>query len=426
MRAFCASIFLFALPIAADHYRALGVARGATADQVKAAYKKLALKHHPDKHKRSATSEERKRSSRTFEAANAAYEVLGDAAMRRQYDYELSNPTAAGAASSGAAAARPQRPLVRVTVLCTLEQLGGWSEAAVSLSSWSSALGAPVTAEVARRLGLPLRLPLPPGARSGDYARHVLPGLGPAGIDVDFELVALPHRRWARRDAELSTTVTLPAWHNWLRRRVWIRGIDGESIVIRERGEAVPPPSRGGADARVPGRGMPLRHAAEEGAPPLSPWTMPRGDLLVRLRLRPVLAEVGRAIGRLSGVAALAAAAPRAAAVARRLPEQTGRLAEEAAARGALAVDWLGVHVLGRARPAARRARAEAARARAEARRRSARRRAAERGATESRAVREERWRRLRAVREERWRRLRAVFDRLGARGRAWWEWAWG
>jgi len=60
----------------ADHYATLGVPRTADASQIKAAYKKLALKNHPDK------GGDPKR----FQAIAAAYSVLSDAAKRRQYD----------------------------------------------------------------------------------------------------------------------------------------------------------------------------------------------------------------------------------------------------------------------------------------------------------------------------------------------------
>ena len=63
-------------------YRALGVKRSATDRQLKSAYRKLALKFHPDKNK-TRTAEER------FKKINAAYEVLSDPARRRDYDLTL-------------------------------------------------------------------------------------------------------------------------------------------------------------------------------------------------------------------------------------------------------------------------------------------------------------------------------------------------
>ncbi len=66
-----------------DHYRVLGVARNATPNDIKSAYRKLVLVHHPDK---SASKE----SADIFHRATSAYEVLGDPERRRHYDTVVS------------------------------------------------------------------------------------------------------------------------------------------------------------------------------------------------------------------------------------------------------------------------------------------------------------------------------------------------
>lgn len=63
-----------------DYYELLGVARDATADQIKKAYRKLAMKYHPDQNQGDATAEAK------FKEVSEAYEVLSDANKRRQYD----------------------------------------------------------------------------------------------------------------------------------------------------------------------------------------------------------------------------------------------------------------------------------------------------------------------------------------------------
>jgi molecular chaperone DnaJ len=62
-----------------DYYKILGVERGATTDQIKQAYRKIAIKHHPDKGG-GAESEAK------FKDASEAYSVLSDSAKRTQYD----------------------------------------------------------------------------------------------------------------------------------------------------------------------------------------------------------------------------------------------------------------------------------------------------------------------------------------------------
>jgi tetratricopeptide (TPR) repeat protein len=68
-----------------DPYELLGVPRDANAATIKAAYRKMALKHHPDKHADS-TEEERARAEEAFRELNLAHSVLADPIMKRQYD----------------------------------------------------------------------------------------------------------------------------------------------------------------------------------------------------------------------------------------------------------------------------------------------------------------------------------------------------
>ena len=63
-----------------DYYEILGVGKSATAEEIKKAYRKVAIQHHPDKNQGNKESEEK------FKEAAEAYEVLSNADKKAQYD----------------------------------------------------------------------------------------------------------------------------------------------------------------------------------------------------------------------------------------------------------------------------------------------------------------------------------------------------
>lgn len=68
-----------------DYYKILGVNKNATQDEIKKAFRKLALKHHPDKNPGDKAAEAK------FKEINEANEVLGDREKRKRYDELGSN-----------------------------------------------------------------------------------------------------------------------------------------------------------------------------------------------------------------------------------------------------------------------------------------------------------------------------------------------
>jgi molecular chaperone DnaJ len=63
-----------------DYYKVLGVDKSASTDEIKTAYRKLAMKYHPDRNPDNKAAEDK------FKEATEAYEVLGDTQKRSQYD----------------------------------------------------------------------------------------------------------------------------------------------------------------------------------------------------------------------------------------------------------------------------------------------------------------------------------------------------
>src|SRR6185437_15585080 len=77
-----------------DFYEVLGLSRGASPEEIKKAYRKLALQHHPDRNPGDKKAEE------SFKELSEAYEILSDPQKRQMYD-QFGHAAMGGGASGG-------------------------------------------------------------------------------------------------------------------------------------------------------------------------------------------------------------------------------------------------------------------------------------------------------------------------------------
>ncbi|EKD92119.1 MAG: hypothetical protein ACD_29C00174G0002, partial [uncultured bacterium] len=63
-----------------DYYEVLGVSKSASDEEIKKSYRRLAMKHHPDRNQNDKTAEAK------FKEAKTAYEILSDKSKRAAYD----------------------------------------------------------------------------------------------------------------------------------------------------------------------------------------------------------------------------------------------------------------------------------------------------------------------------------------------------
>lgn len=239
-----------------DHYATLGVAKNATPDEIKRAFRRLASQHHPDKGGDTAR----------FQEIQAAYDVLGDPAKRQEYD----NPRPQfggfhgqpggtqfndifsqmfGGANPFGFAQHPRRSHVRVTLWIRLHDVATGGKRTVALG----------TAQGTQAVEIELLQ----GIEDGDNVQYE--GLGPGGADLVVTYRIHPDPNWQRQGANLVTETRISIWDLVLGKEVTVTTITGDQLVA-----SVPPNTQPGAMLRLRGRGLPSRNG-------------PPGDILVKL-----------------------------------------------------------------------------------------------------------------------------------------------
>jgi curved DNA-binding protein len=285
----------------ADYYKELGVDRGASADEIKKAYRKLAGQLHPDKHAGDKKAEAR------FKVVNRANQVLGDPEKRKLYDEfgedGLREGFDAGAARAYRSATRGGR--VRSGGGPSLEDLFGQAGAGGGIGDMLGDLfgggggrrrggvtkGADLQSEVtvdfvAAVRGAELRLRvqdggdevtvrIPPGAGDGDRVR--IPGHGAPGAfggqpgDLVLTIKVLPHPHFERDGLDLYLDLPVTVAEAYRGAKVRVPTVDGHVTLT------VPKHAQSGQVARLKGKGVKRQQH--------------QGDLYVRFEIKMPEAE---------------------------------------------------------------------------------------------------------------------------------------
>lgn len=266
-----------------DPYQVLGVAKSASDDEIKKAYRQLARTLHPDLNPGDKRAEER------FKEVSAAYDFLSDADRRRKYDDGEIDATGAQrrrswrshAGAGGSRSARSGFDFGSTADEILAEMMrrktrgrqgpadgnrGGDVRHTLTISQAEATAG--TTKRVTLLSGKSLDVRIPPGTSDGQTLR--LKGQGHPGIGGDGDAfidikVDLPPQ-FTRRDLDILLDLPISVQEAVMGAKVTVPTIDGKVVIT------IPPGSNTGGVLRLKGKGA----AGANGA---------RGDQLVTLKV---------------------------------------------------------------------------------------------------------------------------------------------
>lgn len=257
-----------------DYYKILGVERKATEDDIRKAYRKLAMQYHPDRNPGDKQSEER------FKEINEAYQVLSDPKKRAHYDRlgsDYSSWQRRGAPGDfnwdqygGFPAGTRVNPDEMQDIFSDFFRtiFGIRGEAPGSRQSQAQGYQQELeisldeafkgTTRVLQSNGKQKQVRIPAGVRTGSKVR--VAGAGPNGLDLYLIVDVKDDKRFERRGDDLHTAATVS---------VFTAILGGEADVETLNGKVklnIPAGTQPDQVFRLSGRGMPhVRNPNEKG-----------------------------------------------------------------------------------------------------------------------------------------------------------------
>lgn len=240
-----------------DYYQTLGVARTASEDEIKRAYRKLAMKHHPD----------RGGDVNEFQRVEEAYRTLSDAKKRAEYDNPQVRINVNGNPFHGGGAAFDFDTIFEMFG-ARMHPRNQQAQRNQRISIWipmeSAVVGGPRMISIQTMSGTQtVEIGIPPGIQDNENVRY--PGLAPGGHDLIVNYRVHPHPHWQRDGLDLYTERNLDFWQLIMGATLKITDLFGTEIEL-----SVPARCKPGTMLRARGRGI-----AREGHT--------RGDLFVRI-----------------------------------------------------------------------------------------------------------------------------------------------
>lgn len=235
-----------------DYYKTLGVPRGASEEEIKKAYRKLAMKHHPD---RGGNEAEFKRIKEAYEALSnpEQYRFNTDSGTFHDLNEMFRRGQRAGASHFDFDwnAGSVKNPDINISVTCTLEEAyhGFSKEIEFTLPDGS---------------GKRVHVTFPPGTHRDIKIRYageggkLIPNTPPGDLYVKANIIS--HSIWRVDGNDLFSIMQISVWQAMFGTTVEFEDISGATMQV-----TVPPGTQSRSQLRLKGRGMSIRGSSQRG-----------------------------------------------------------------------------------------------------------------------------------------------------------------